>query len=207
MKQRPIWLLALVFAICSTVHPVRAEEQDRPPNILWIVAENMGPDLGCYAARLVKTTRVDKLAAEGMRYEWAFDTCPVCSPSRSALMTGLHRYKYARFPIIKLMYDLQARGELTAIQQQLMAARLPKEELFDVENDPHEINNLVDSPDVDHRRVLKQLRRELTHWIEETNDQDVESESPAVIDHWVGDAARRHGTPDWYDEGFGASSN
>jgi hypothetical protein len=80
-------------------------------------------------------------------------------------------------------------------------------ELFDVENDPHEINNLVDSPDVDHRRVLKQLRRELTHWIEETNDQGVESESPAVIDHWVGDAARRHGTPDWYDEGFGASSN
>lgn len=61
------------------------------PNVLWLVLENVGPDLGCYGHPLVATPHLDRLAREGMRYELAFATAPICSPSRSAFMTGMYQ--------------------------------------------------------------------------------------------------------------------
>ncbi|MEM7479370.1 MAG: sulfatase [Planctomycetota bacterium] len=61
------------------------------PNILWITIEDWGPDLSCYGTPGIETPHVDKLAAEGIRYQWAFTTSPVCSTSRSAMMTGYHQ--------------------------------------------------------------------------------------------------------------------
>jgi arylsulfatase A-like enzyme len=61
------------------------------PNILWIIAEDFSPDLGCYGNSLVATPRIDALAARGMRFERAFVTGPVCSASRSALATGMYQ--------------------------------------------------------------------------------------------------------------------
>lgn len=95
-------------------------------------------------------------------------------PEKSFL--SLHRYKYARFPMIRVMYDLHQKNQLTLPQQILMASRLPKEELYDVANDPYEITNLADSLDPDHQRVLSALRTELNHWIEETKDQGGQAE-------------------------------
>ena len=63
----------------------------RPPNILWLIAENMGPDLACYGHSLVQSPNLDRLAAGGMRYGQAFSTSPVCSSSRSAFMTGMYQ--------------------------------------------------------------------------------------------------------------------
>jgi N-sulfoglucosamine sulfohydrolase len=63
----------------------------RRPNILWIIAEDICPDIGCYGNPLVKTPNIDKLAGEGARYTNAFTTAPVCSPSRSAFMTGMYQ--------------------------------------------------------------------------------------------------------------------
>ena len=61
------------------------------PNILWITIEDWSPDLSCYGTKGIDTPHVDRLAAEGVRYERAFTTSPVCSTSRSALMTGFHQ--------------------------------------------------------------------------------------------------------------------
>jgi arylsulfatase A-like enzyme len=61
------------------------------PNILWIIGEDLGPDLSCYGTPQVWTPRLDALADEGVRYTHAFTTSPVCSPSRSAFMTGMHQ--------------------------------------------------------------------------------------------------------------------
>ena len=63
----------------------------RRPNILWLIAEDLGPHLGCYGAGQVWTPNLDRLAAEGVRYANAFTTAPVCSPSRSAFMTGMYQ--------------------------------------------------------------------------------------------------------------------
>jgi N-sulfoglucosamine sulfohydrolase len=61
------------------------------PNIVWILAEDMGPQLGCYGEPLVKTPNLDRLAAEGARFTHAFTTAPVCSSSRSAMATGMYQ--------------------------------------------------------------------------------------------------------------------
>lgn len=61
------------------------------PNILWIMIEDWSVDLSCYGTPLVHTPNIDKLAAEGVRFERAYTTSPVCSTSRSAMMTGFHQ--------------------------------------------------------------------------------------------------------------------
>jgi len=61
------------------------------PNILWLVAEDFGPELGCYGATQVTSPNLDRLAATGVRYTHAYTTAPVCSASRSAFMTGMYQ--------------------------------------------------------------------------------------------------------------------
>ncbi len=61
------------------------------PNILWIIAEDLCPDLRCYGNKIVRTPNIDRLASEGARYTNAFTTAPVCSASRSAFMTGMYQ--------------------------------------------------------------------------------------------------------------------
>ena len=61
------------------------------PNIVWIMLEDWGLDLGCYGTPGIETPVTDKLASEGIRYTNAFCTSPVCSTSRSAMLTGYHQ--------------------------------------------------------------------------------------------------------------------
>jgi uncharacterized sulfatase len=68
-----------------------AGSESQRPNILWIIAEDLSPDLACYGTAIVKTPNIDKLASQGVRYTNAFTTSPVCSPSRSAFMTGMYQ--------------------------------------------------------------------------------------------------------------------
>lgn len=67
-----------------------ADGQERP-NILWIDTEDLSPDIGCYGEPLVKTPNIDKLAGDGVRFTNAFVTAPVCSASRSAVVTGMYQ--------------------------------------------------------------------------------------------------------------------
>jgi uncharacterized sulfatase len=58
------------------------------PNIVWIVGEDMGPELGCYGDAYARTPNLDRLASEGARFTRCFTHAPVCAPSRSGLITG-----------------------------------------------------------------------------------------------------------------------
>ena len=60
------------------------------PNILWITVEDMSPTLGCYGDSFAKTPNIDALADESVLYTNAFAASPVCSPSRSTLITGMY---------------------------------------------------------------------------------------------------------------------
>ena len=69
----------------------QAGEPDRPPNIVLIVADDLGiGHCGCYGQTKIRTPRIDRLAAEGMRFTQFYAGANVCAPSRSVLMTGLH---------------------------------------------------------------------------------------------------------------------
>lgn len=80
-----------------------------PPNIVWILVDDMSAHFSCYGEENIRTPNVDKLAAEGTRFARAFVTAPICSISRSALITGCyqtsigcqnHRSGSTRFPIL-----------------------------------------------------------------------------------------------------------
>jgi N-sulfoglucosamine sulfohydrolase len=58
------------------------------PNIIWIVGEDTGPELGCYGDQEARTPNLDRMAREGLRFTRAFTHAPVCAPSRSGLITG-----------------------------------------------------------------------------------------------------------------------
>lgn len=86
-------LLALSLLLLGVFSRVLAEEAKPAvrPNILWIVAEDASPHVGCYGEKAIATPHIDALAREGVRFTAAIVTAPVCSPSRSAMVTGMYQ--------------------------------------------------------------------------------------------------------------------
>lgn len=68
-----------------------AAEPEARPNIVWIIAEDMSCHFGYQGEPLVNTPHVDRLAREGAVFDSVYTTCPVCSPSRSAMITGMYQ--------------------------------------------------------------------------------------------------------------------
>jgi arylsulfatase A len=64
---------------------------EAPPNIVFILADDLGyAELGSYGQRRIRTPRLDRMAAEGMRFTQFYAGSTVCAPSRAAFLTGLH---------------------------------------------------------------------------------------------------------------------
>jgi N-sulfoglucosamine sulfohydrolase len=82
---RPLSLLCVLFGM--SLHAVT------PPNILLIVSEDNGPELGCYGDPYARTPVLDRLAAEGVRFANASVPYSVCSPSRACFLTGLYPHQ------------------------------------------------------------------------------------------------------------------
>jgi len=87
--ERGNWLAA--FSLFLVLIPLAFGQVEEKPNILWLIAEDLGPELSCYGHPEVWTPNLDRLAAEGVRFTHAYTTAPVCSPSRSAFMTGMYQ--------------------------------------------------------------------------------------------------------------------
>ncbi len=100
MTRRSFLVLAAtaIFASCTGAQPDQ-------PNVLWITVEDMSPNLGAWGDAYARTPNIDRLASESVRYTHAFATAPVCSPSRSTLITGVYATSLgtqrlrSRFPI------------------------------------------------------------------------------------------------------------
>jgi N-sulfoglucosamine sulfohydrolase len=84
-------LIAATFFLNAPAIAASGQAKPAHPNILWLIAEDFGQHLGCYGTREVWTPNLDQLAADGVRYTRFFTTAPVCSPSRSAFMTGMYQ--------------------------------------------------------------------------------------------------------------------
>src|SRR6266496_3797794 len=91
MSPRPslCLLAASAVALLTAARPPAAA---RPPNVILILADDLGyGHLGCYGQARVRTPRLDRMAAEGVRFTQAYAGSTVCAPSRASLMTGLHQ--------------------------------------------------------------------------------------------------------------------
>lgn len=86
--QPPVLLLA---ALCVPGAAAQTAPAQNRPNILWFVVDDMSANFSCYGERLIQTPHVDRLAREGTKFTHAFVTAPVCSPCRSALITGMYQ--------------------------------------------------------------------------------------------------------------------
>ena len=104
------------------------------PNIVWIIAEDLSPDLGCYGHPLVHTPHVDALAEKGVRFTRVFATAPVCAPSRTALATG--RYQTS--------LDAHHMRYPDSLKHELPADVIPLNELMRLQG--YQTANLIDSP-------------------------------------------------------------
>jgi arylsulfatase A len=81
--------LGFTIPLFMTLLGPMAFAAEPPPNVVLIVADDLGwADLGCYGSKFYRTPNLDRLAGEGRRFTQAYAACPVCSPTRAALMTG-----------------------------------------------------------------------------------------------------------------------
>jgi uncharacterized sulfatase len=77
--------------VLSIIANTSALADGNKPNIIFILADDLGyGDLGCYGQKQIKTSNLDRMAAEGMRFTQGYAGATVCAPSRCVLMTGLH---------------------------------------------------------------------------------------------------------------------
>ena len=85
-------MLALVLGAMIGGATCAAEaklEEGTKPNVVLFLIDDLGwADLGCYGSKFHQTPNLDKLAAEGVRFTQAYAACPVCSPTRTAVLTG-----------------------------------------------------------------------------------------------------------------------
>jgi len=99
----------------------QSEEQTGKPNIVFIMADDMGvADAGCYGNKLIETPNLDRMAGEGIRFTHHYAGCTVCAPSRGSLMTGMHSGQ----AYIKGNFAMQIEGNLPLPDTTLTVAEL-----------------------------------------------------------------------------------
>ncbi len=105
---RPLFLLVALAAVAEA----------RQPNILLIVSEDNGPELGCYGDPYARTPNLDRLAQNGVRFERAFVPFSVCSPSRAVFLTGLYPHQNGQIGLAThkfALYDPETPNAFTLL--------------------------------------------------------------------------------------------
>lgn len=118
--MRTIACACLALFVCVVAPAIAAEAR---PNIVLFLADDLGyGELGCYGNEAAITPNLDRFAAEGLRLTDCHSACPVCSPSRAALLTGRHPYRTGVFTWIPEGSPIHLRTSETTLPALLRAA-------------------------------------------------------------------------------------
>jgi N-sulfoglucosamine sulfohydrolase len=106
MFRLPLLLCALVWLMSAA--PLRAQASQR--NVILLVADDLGLDLGCYGNTAIQTPHLDSLAKRGVRFAKAYATVSSCSPSRSTVYTGLFTHQSGQYGLQHPPHSQQAHA-------------------------------------------------------------------------------------------------
>jgi N-sulfoglucosamine sulfohydrolase len=96
------WNLIIPTLLLASLATLQGADTPKPgtrPNILLIVSEDNGPELGCYGDPYVRTPNLDTLASQGVRFNRAFVTQAGCSQSRASFLTGLYPHQHGQLAL------------------------------------------------------------------------------------------------------------
>jgi N-sulfoglucosamine sulfohydrolase len=113
--------IALCMQLCLQPLQVSADpplRESSKPNILLIVAEDYGPEMGCYGDAFAKTPNLDQLAKQGIRFERAFVPQAGCSQSRASFLTGRYPHQHGQIGLATWGFRLY-RSEIESIPKSL----------------------------------------------------------------------------------------
>jgi len=103
--------------------PEEPARSEKPPNILFLLADDLGfGDLGCFGNPVIRTPVLDRLAEEGVRLTQAYAASPNCSPARAALLTGRMPYRVGIYDFVRETYPLHVRTNETTVARILADA-------------------------------------------------------------------------------------
>jgi N-sulfoglucosamine sulfohydrolase len=122
--MKRILCTALFLLLCAFAQP---QVSLAKPNVLLIVSEDNGPELGCYGDEFARTPHLDRLAAEGVRFHNAFVPYSVCSPSRACFLTGTYAHQNGQIGLAThkfALYHEQTPNIVTLLQPAGYAAGL-----------------------------------------------------------------------------------
>ncbi len=115
------WLVR--SGIAQAEHPTTDPPKSATPNFIFVLSDDIAQgDLGCYGQQLIKTPRLDQMAAEGTRYLQAYCGTSVCAPSRSSFFTGLHT---GHCPV-RGNYEVPPEGQLPLPDEVVTIAEVAK---------------------------------------------------------------------------------
>src|SRR5699024_8637705 len=196
---RIILIFLLITAVTATTKAQRNEDftQREKPNIVLFIADDLGAhDIGPYGNEIVRTPNLDRLAKQSMKFTQAFVASPTCTPSRSAIYTGLmpfHNGAHANHTGVKggtcsIVQYLEPLGYRVAIAGKL---HVGPQEVFTFERIE---NTNVPQPGYEDKGVLyTDLNLEpVDQWLSERSQAEpfaliVADHSPHVV--WPHDAA------------------
>jgi N-sulfoglucosamine sulfohydrolase len=116
MRSLPLLLAALAAAA-----PARAAEPAPRRNVVLLIADDLGRELGCYGGK-IKSPHIDALAREGTRFEYGFATVSSCSPSRASLYTGLHTHTSGQYGLAHAEHHFRTHENVKSLPALLRPA-------------------------------------------------------------------------------------
>jgi N-sulfoglucosamine sulfohydrolase len=99
-----------------------AQAQAKPKNVVLIVADDLGRQLGCYGDPVIKSPNIDGLAKRGVRFPHAYATVSSCSPSRASIYTGLYTHQNGQYGLQHPPHSQQCHAWVQGLPNLLRAA-------------------------------------------------------------------------------------